>query len=322
MKSFAKLNLFLHVVSKRGSYHEIESLAVFLPDLSDEIKIKKAKENETIFVGPHSAGISLESNTVKKVLDLASQSILDKFSVTITKNIPQGAGLGGGSSNAACVLKYLSKKYSLSAEITNKIAIKVGADVPMFMYGRAACIGGIGEQILPLQTKLPKLFAVVVYPDKPINTAQVYGLGGFDFNLNLNWIPAFAGMTRGEAISSIELMPMSVQLRNKGLTKFVIPAKAGIQPELLMSIGKYAASLINFLQYTHNDLYPNSLKLLPELEPLLLELQNLPQCLLSRMTGSGSACFALFSDLKTAQRASDSLQKKFTRYSIYISRVK
>lgn len=279
MKSFAKLNLYLHVVGKQGRYHKIESLVVFLPDLYDEIQIKKSNRNKVVFAGRWKDGILLENNTVQCALNLINKVIPDQFIITVVKNIPQGSGLGGGSGNAACVLQYLIKKYHLNAsEIANK-AVKIGADVPAFMFGRASYISGIGKIVTPLSVSLPKMSVIIVYPNHHISSAEVYRMEGF----------------KG-AISSV----------------------AGpLNPLFALSLNK----IIEFLHHTQNDLYPNSLKLFPKLQPLLSALQNAQGCLLARMTGSGSACFGIFTDIKMAKAGLASLQKKFPSYSIYISRV-
>lgn len=277
MKSLAKLNLFLHVVGKRSDYHLLESLVVFLTDVYDIIMIKKSQVNKVIFNGPYKDGIIDEDNTVKRALELASRYISDKFHVTVTKNIPQGAGLGGGSSNAGCVLRYLIQKYQLDHEKIMRDAVKIGSDVPMFIYEQASYITGVGETVSPLKAPLPKMFILLVCPNRSINTALIYKAGGFKFNLARPKYPnGFCDLNQ----------------------------------------------LLDLLRYTRNDLYGNSLKIFPGLENLLKALNSLDGCLFSRMTGSGSACFGIFADLKAAKFGMSSLQKKFPKYDIYISGVK
>lgn len=276
MKSLAKLNLFLHVVGRRGDYHLLESLVVFLPNVHDAIKIKKGKFNQVIFDGVHKDGILDEDNTVKQALELIGRYTPDKFHVTVTKNIPQGAGLGGGSSNAGCVLRYLIKKYQLDHEKIMRDAVKIGSDVPMFIYEQASYIAGTGETVSPLKAPLPKMFILLVCPNYSINTALVYKAGGFEFNLPRPKYPdGFCDLNQ----------------------------------------------LLKLLGHTHNDLYNNSLKFFPELENILKALNSLDGCLYANMTGSGSASFCIFADLKATKLGMSSLQKKFPKYDIYISEV-
>ena len=113
IKSYAKINLALNVTGKRNSMHKIESIVSFI-DLHDLISIQNIKSNnhKIYFYGKFSKNIKRE-NTVQKLLDLLDRSNLlknEKFKIIIKKNIPQEAGLGGGSMNAATVLNFFIKK--------------------------------------------------------------------------------------------------------------------------------------------------------------------------------------------------------------------
>ena len=135
LKSWAKINLSLNVIKKLpNNYHKIESLITFV-QLSDEIKIKTIdKVNHKIsFSGKFSKGIS-KNNTIIKLLNLLEKKELikdKKFEIKVTKNIPQKSGMGGGSMNAACILKYLMKKnfINISTSKAKELANKVGFDV-------------------------------------------------------------------------------------------------------------------------------------------------------------------------------------------------
>ena len=114
LKSWAKVNLSLNVIKRLPSnHHKIESLITFV-QFSDEIKIKSidAAKHKISFLGKFSKGIGTK-NTVIKLLNLLEKKQLiknKKFEIKVTKNIPQKSGMGGGSMNAACILKYLIKK--------------------------------------------------------------------------------------------------------------------------------------------------------------------------------------------------------------------
>jgi 4-diphosphocytidyl-2-C-methyl-D-erythritol kinase len=275
MKAFAKLNLFLHIVGRRpDGYHNLSSLVVFLKDLYDEIVIEESDRAEVLFTGLWNKNIPSE-NTVTRALALMQEYLPKQFKVVVTKNIPSGAGLGGGSSDAACVIQYINKKYMLNLEnsLLIKLCLSIGADVPMFLQGDALYMSGLGEVTTLLTKQLPALVALLVYPNKPVNSAQVYKMKRDIIYENISLPASFNSTTQ----------------------------------------------LIQFLKGTRNDLYTSSVQLLPELDLLINELIRLPGCLLARMTGSGSACFALFINTKIARLALNTLQKKFPLYSTYLS---
>ena len=113
IKSHAKINLALHVTGKSSSLHQIETVVSFI-DLHDEIFIKaiKSKNHRILFYGKFSRDIK-SSNTVSKLLHILDRRKLlndKKFSIKINKKIPNKSGLGGGSMNAAAILKFFMKK--------------------------------------------------------------------------------------------------------------------------------------------------------------------------------------------------------------------
>ena len=113
IKSHAKINLFLNVIGKNSSLHKIETIIAFI-DLHDTIMIKttKSKKHNISFTGKFSKNIS-KKNTVSHLLRLLDKEDLlkdKKFKIKINKQIPNQAGLGGGSMNAANLLKYFIKK--------------------------------------------------------------------------------------------------------------------------------------------------------------------------------------------------------------------
>ena len=113
IKSYAKLNLALNVIRKRSFLHEIESVIVFI-DLHDEIFIRESKSriHKVLFIGKFSKNIS-KNNTISKLLKILEEKKFlknKKFHIKIVKKIPNKAGLGGGSMNAASILKYFILK--------------------------------------------------------------------------------------------------------------------------------------------------------------------------------------------------------------------
>tara|TARA_B110000438_G_scaffold194169_1_gene185743 strand:- start:182 stop:637 length:456 start_codon:yes stop_codon:yes gene_type:complete len=138
IKSFCKINLFLRVLRRLSNgYHSIKTLITFC-EIHDVIFIQKIKANkdDISFGGRFKKGINKKSNTITKALSLLRKAKLLKnqaFKISITKNIPHGSGLGGGSSDAARLLNYinLKMKLKLNKKSITKIASQIGFDVPI-----------------------------------------------------------------------------------------------------------------------------------------------------------------------------------------------
>lgn len=169
-KSYAKVNIFLKISNKRDSYHELVSRFVRVHSLYDTVSFIKSSRKAFDIIG--SFGCNLETNTVYKAYKLLEkyndvEEFFKNYSVKIEKNIPEFAGLGGGSSNAATFL-IMTNKYcnlNLSKDELCKIAVNIGADVPFFVYEYdSANVTGIGEivekfdeNILNIETITPKV---------------------------------------------------------------------------------------------------------------------------------------------------------------------
>lgn len=181
----AKINLGLRITGKRpDGYHTLESL--FIPiNLRDLIEITYPHEkDEILFVGKYGRDISEKSNTLIKALHLIKKKYknIPPLKIKVTKNIPHGSGLGGGSSDAANFIDFLNKEFSLKIPFNEliKLGMQIGADVPFFFYHSPAYVQGIGEVITPI--KFPFSFYVYLfYPNISISTAIVYKK--FDLNL-------------------------------------------------------------------------------------------------------------------------------------------
>jgi 4-diphosphocytidyl-2-C-methyl-D-erythritol kinase len=172
----AKVNLFLKVVSKRpDGYHNIISI-VDIISLFDIIHIEEIHKN--IVTVKDDRGVLPEgmANTMYRAIS----ALRDRFdigagvNVYVEKHIPIGSGLGGPSSNAASVLKELIKIWglSLSDRELYEIGSSIGADVPLFLYGKPCIMRGIGDEIFPIQ--MPRLWYLIVYPNISISTRRVY----------------------------------------------------------------------------------------------------------------------------------------------------
>ncbi len=174
--SSSKINLFLDIVGFDvcSGYHYIDSIFQEI-SLYDEIYVEKNNSDKVEFVNIAEIG---DNSTVHKALKLCKEHfcIKDNFYIKVKKNVPVGAGLGGGSSNAAFLLKYFMKEYNLPFEDILNIARKIGSDVPFFLYGGLCRVRGKGELIEKLQIKLKDMFFLIIYPDIFVKTAWAYSL--------------------------------------------------------------------------------------------------------------------------------------------------
>lgn len=160
----AKLNLALHVTGQRADgYHLLDSLVVFA-GTADRVQIAPGPLSLTID-GPFAAGLSTHDNLC---LDAARLAGMDA-ALTLTKNLPVAAGIGGGSADAAAVLRGLAR---LGAPMP-PAPERLGADLPVCLAGRPARMRGVGARLDPLPD-LPPLHLVLVNPGLPLSTPDVF----------------------------------------------------------------------------------------------------------------------------------------------------
>lgn len=278
----AKLNLGLALVGTRADgYHLLES--VFAPiALYDEVELA---------VEPGTAGISLDCGPPldpglpealhrvpsgpENLVHRAAQLFCDRtgyrarVSIRLRKGIPAGAGLGGGSSDAAAVLRGLRDLSGLacSPEALARIALELGADVPFFLAPRPALVTGIGEQIEPLEG-LPELEVVLVNPGKSLATAEVYR------------------MADQLGVALTKQSPGSTMRALSGLTRENRDAAPALRDLLI------------------NDLEPAARLLCPPLARIADRLDRLGASAVS-MTGSGATVFGVFATDRDAREAVD-----------------
>jgi 4-diphosphocytidyl-2-C-methyl-D-erythritol kinase len=172
----AKVNLFLKVVSKRpDGYHNLVSL-VDIISLHDIIHIYEEPTDSVIVEDDRNLLPTGSANTIYRAIMALKEGYGVKHGVRVMveKKIPIGAGLGGPSSNAAVIIREMARLWRLEATFEDLVAIGklVGADVPLFMYGKPCIIKGIGDRITPAQ--LPFLWYVIVYPRVVLRTKEVY----------------------------------------------------------------------------------------------------------------------------------------------------
>ena len=177
VKSYSKINLALNVIGKSTSLHKIESIITFI-NLYDEISIKniKNKSHKIKFIGKFSNNIS-SNNTVSKLLKIIDKDKLlkaTKLEIIIKKNIPLEAGLGGGSMNAATILKFLVKKklINISEEKLYRICSSVGSDVILGMHSNNLILKS-NNTIKEFLIK-KNIFTLVVKPSFGCSTKKIY----------------------------------------------------------------------------------------------------------------------------------------------------
>ncbi|MFK7836408.1 MAG: 4-(cytidine 5'-diphospho)-2-C-methyl-D-erythritol kinase [Sulfitobacter sp.] len=157
----AKINLTLHITGQRADgYHLLDSIAVFA-DIGDLLTFAPSSQTDITVTGAFAAGVPTDHrNLVWQAATLARQTAR----ITLEKNLPHGAGIGGGSSDAAAVLRHFDMPQG---------ALELGADVPVCLTPQAQRMRGIGDQLEVLPA-LPPLFAVLVNPQIHVPTPDVF----------------------------------------------------------------------------------------------------------------------------------------------------
>jgi 4-diphosphocytidyl-2-C-methyl-D-erythritol kinase len=171
----AKINLFLHITGQRSDgYHNIQTVFQLL-DIGDELTFT-ANSSGKIQLNASITDLSEKDNLIyraAKLLQVSTKSTKGCV-IDLTKRIPMGAGLGGGSSNAATTLVTLNYLWEcgLTAGELAGLGQMLGADVPVFVVGKSAFAEGIGEILTPV--KLPKKWFLVITPDCHVSTAEIF----------------------------------------------------------------------------------------------------------------------------------------------------
>lgn len=271
--AYAKVNLYLHVTGKhQNGYHLLDSLVVFA-NVGDVIEVAPANELKITVTGEYASYVSAD-NSVKKAADGLRKhfDIHTGAHITLHKNLPVGAGIGGGSADAAATIKLLLRLWKINASPKELLAIAllVGADVPACLQSTSLYMNGIGE-ITEAAPRIPGLHLLIVSNGKQLLTKDVFA----NFKTAIFTPPA------------------------KHLKNFLLPN-----------------DVIDYLQDTRNDLQGVAIEMMPEIVDVLKALGQDQNCLLSRMSGSGSACFGLFAKRKYAEDAATKLGQQYPSWWI------
>lgn len=277
-----KVNLGLRVLGRRpDGYHELDSLFWPLSAPRDELRIR-LRPGSGMVLHCDNQEIDPACNTLTKAhaafARLAGEA--PGLEVELCKRIPSGAGLGGGSSDAAALLLWLNSQATqpLSRQALARAALAVGADVPFFLIGRPSRVRGIGEMVQPLEGAMPPLFIVLVCPDIHVSTKEAFAL-----------------------LDELRVKPLSRAQCDwqNSLTKHApaaneIPLFGGAPLELANDLEG-----VVFLRH-------------PMLAEIKAQLGRLG-ALASAMTGSGAGVFGLFAEQASAQAAAARLRGQYPR---------
>lgn len=261
----AKLNLFLHITGRRSDgYHELRT-AFTLIDLADLLDFERRSDGAIVrdgdLVGPANGDLAMRA---ARALQSASATSYGA-TIGVTKRIPAGSGMGGGSSDAATTLIALNRLWDLrwSREQLGAIGLTLGADVPFFLHGRSAVAEGIGERLTTIQ--LPPAWYAIVWPQVHVSTAEIF---------------ADDGLTRNSKVTKIA--PFSV-------------AEGGSA-----SVAGKAVQSPSDHELMSNDLEPVARRRYPIIDEALGHLARFGN---ARMTGSGSAVFVTAETKAQAEQA-------------------
>ncbi|PJG85862.1 4-(cytidine 5'-diphospho)-2-C-methyl-D-erythritol kinase [Conservatibacter flavescens] len=171
----AKLNLFLYINNKRpDGYHELQTLFQFL-DYGDWLTIDVIDTPEIILT-PFIPNLAVEDNLIYRAAKLLQQKsgVKKGAKIHLDKILPMGGGIGGGSSNAATTLIALNKLWQtgFSLQALSDLGLQLGADVPIFVHGKAAFAEGVGEKMTDCYPK--EKWYIVMKPDVSIATAKIF----------------------------------------------------------------------------------------------------------------------------------------------------
>jgi 4-diphosphocytidyl-2-C-methyl-D-erythritol kinase len=280
----AKLNLALKVLGRRpDGYHEIESLVAFA-QIGDRVALTPGRECHVATSGPFAGDID-GPNLLDKALGLLREHDpkLRLGSVLLEKTLPVAAGLGGGSADAAALLRAVRRANPerAGAVAWHALAARLGADVPVCLAGAPALISGIGDKVEPLGPahRLPPMAVVLVNPRLPLPTARVY--------------------------RALAAGPTSV---------------AG-QPSALARSFSDLADLVDAVRLHGNDLERPAVALLPAIADLKAALAAQPSCRIAAMSGSGPTCYGIFADAAAAANAAGALTRAYPRWWVVATRV-
>jgi 4-diphosphocytidyl-2-C-methyl-D-erythritol kinase len=315
----AKVNLTLRVLGRRADgYHELESLVAFA-GAGDALSLEPGPELSLTIGGPRGDGLAVDDTNLilRAARALAAELAGTRAQLRtgrfhLVKRLPVASGIGGGSADAAAALRLLARLNDLAVDdpALLRAAASVGADVPVCLASRARIMAGIGERLGPPLT-LPPLFALLVNPGVPVETAAVFKALGLQ-----------PGQAHLSPPSAPNLSPHPEEAASAAVSKDA-PEGSGTSATILRdallrsapqdegSRGTNAArsALLEALGQVGNDLEAPARGVAPIIDTVLSALRAQPGCRLARMSGSGATCFALFDDCRASAAAGRALAR-------------
>lgn len=271
----AKLNLFLHIVGQRpNGYHNLES--IFCPiDLCDHIQLSLTERTDNTLELQRSGDLvhipASKDLTVRACETFFKHAPVPQgwtLHIQVQKTIPEQAGLGGGSSNAATILQLLQQQFDhpLNIQQLHALALQLGADVPFFLCKQSAFVEGIGEQITPIAN--PSGHVLIFKPPIACSTQEIFSDSLLTKNSESLRIAVFDSVKRLEA----HFKPSLVEDANKALFGFLETKTCNA---LQFAVERKKIEWKHYFECFST--------IVSQFDPLLV-----------RMTGSGSAMFAVF----------------------------
>lgn len=277
----AKINLFLHVGTKRADgYHDLQSLVVFA-EAGDDLTLAKDETLSLSIDGPFAGALSKNDDNLvlRAVRSLASAVRRPAVAeVRLTKNLPVASGIGGGSADAAATLRGLRWMWGLAhpgddvswghrdpfanCPETYQAAIGIGSDVPVCLLSAPAFMEGRGERVWSLGS-FPGAAMVLINPGVAVSTADVFRK---------------------------------------------VEKRTGAAEMIPSGFGHSLRDLLGYLTCTHNDLEPPALAVAPCIGDVLASLRS-RGAVFARMSGSGATCFGLFETSEDAESAAADIRK-------------
>jgi 4-diphosphocytidyl-2-C-methyl-D-erythritol kinase len=329
-KSRGKVNLFLNVMNLRNdNYHQLQSLICYL-DFADDIILRLNSEKllNLNFNGDFADYIDKNNNIFDKIFNYFDKkfNLNCGFDITVTKNIPVGAGLGGGSSNGAVFIKKINEicKLNLDLQELSNIAINFGCDLPLFFYKRATIIEGRGDIIKEfinhnnLDDDLPliKIPILLINPRIELSTAKVFNY--FD----RHFLKSNKDDNYNQLLSIDDIIDISKQIKSNLVIinnlSNIIKNRVANQQES-NKIGVLMQENINLIykiiKNTHNNLTNSAMAICPQINNILQSLQN-NNAVIARMSGSGASCFGIFNNMLEIENSYHIIKKLYPDFFI------
>jgi len=287
-KSPAKINLFLKILNTReDGLHDLSSLMVLI-DIFDEIYIEKSDRFSLEISGEFANLVNIKDNLFITILEYFQQhfAISNNLKIKLIKNIPVGAGLGGGSSNACQFMIILNEIFNLnlSKSQLQKISFNFGCDIAFFFENSPQIIAKKGDELIKYPQEISQLLGILIYPQINLSTKEVFNKFDLEkkiFDQNQNSHNSI--FSNNSAIDLLEN-----QISNLS---------------------------INQILELPNDLENPAFKIAPIISEIKNNL-NLNGAKISKMSGSGSSVFGIFDNQNSLQIAYENLKKIYPDFFV------